>query len=184
MGFCKCICASLSLYLYVSLGCLHGVRLDPISCCQPALAAQMVRHLTPCGIRLASVFVYNFACFCICNSYICISEKSDPISCSSGCSDGRTPHTLRHHGVRSASEFVYNFLGPRGPLVLPLVNPYVRTQWKSGHLYIQAYMPHESSGDSSNQPIGHMGFPSRLPRDLKILRPWDLDTLGPWDIET
>ena len=29
--------------------------------------------------------------------------------------------------------------------------------------YIQAYMPHESSGDSSNQPIGHMGSPRRLP---------------------
>ena len=29
--------------------------------------------------------------------------------------------------------------------------------------YIQAYMPHESSGDSSNQPIGHMGSPGRLP---------------------
>ena len=28
---------------------------------------------------------------------------------------------------------------------------------------IQAYMPHESSGDSSNQPIGHMGSPRRLP---------------------
>ena len=27
------------------------------------------------------------------------------------------------------------FLGPRGPLVLPLVNPPVRLQWKSGHLY-------------------------------------------------
>ena len=32
------------------------------------------------------------------------------------------------------------FLGPRGPLVLPLVDPYVRTaQWKSGHLYTGIY---------------------------------------------
>ena len=29
--------------------------------------------------------------------------------------------------------------------------------------YIQAYMPHESSGDSSNQPDGPMGSPRRLP---------------------
>ena len=29
--------------------------------------------------------------------------------------------------------------------------------------YIQAYMPHKSSGDSSNQPIGHMRSPRRLP---------------------
>ena len=28
---------------------------------------------------------------------------------------------------------------------------------------IQAYMPHESSGDSSNQPDGPMGSPRRLP---------------------
>ena len=32
------------------------------------------------------------------------------------------------------------FLGPRGPLVLPLVNPPARTtQWKSGHLYTGIY---------------------------------------------
>ena len=57
------------------------------------------------------------------------------------------------------------FLGPRGPLVLPLVNPYTRTSARAKNLdtYIQAYMPHESSGDSSNQPIGHMGSPRRLP---------------------
>ena len=53
------------------------------------------------------------------------------------------------------------FLGPRGPLVLPLVDPYVRNE--NLDTYIQAYMPHESSGDSSNQPIGHMGSPRRLP---------------------
>ena len=29
--------------------------------------------------------------------------------------------------------------------------------------YIQAYMPYESSGDSSNQPDGPMGSPRRLP---------------------
>ena len=57
------------------------------------------------------------------------------------------------------------FLGPRGPLVLPLVDPYTRTPVRAKNLYtyIQAYMPHESSGDSSNQPIGHMGSPRRLP---------------------
>ena len=52
-------------------------------------------------------------------------------------------------------------LGPQGPLVLPLVNPPVRNE--NLDTYIQAYMPHESSGDSSNQPIGHMGSPRRLP---------------------
>ena len=31
------------------------------------------------------------------------------------------------------------FLGPRGPLVLPLVNPYARTRQKSGHLYTGIY---------------------------------------------
>ena len=53
------------------------------------------------------------------------------------------------------------FLGPRGPLVLLLVNPYTRAT--NLDTYIQAYMSHESSGDSSNQPIGHMGSPRRLP---------------------
>ena len=60
---------------------------------------------------------------------------------------------------------ISTFLGPRGPLVLPLVNPYVHpTALKIlTPIYIQAYMPHESSGDSSNQPIGHIGSPRRLP---------------------
>ena len=40
--------------------------------------------------------------------------------------------------------------GPREPLVLPLVNPPVRA--KNLDTYIQAYMPHESLGDSPNQP--------------------------------
>ena len=35
-------------------------------------------------------------------------------------------------------------LGPRRPLVLPLVELYVRPQEKSGSQYIQAYMPYES----------------------------------------
>ena len=41
----------------------------------------------------------------------------------------------------------------------------VRTPVRAKNLdtYIQAYMPHESSEDSSNQPIGHMGSPRRLP---------------------
>ena len=61
--------------------------------------------------------------------------------------------------------FICDFLGPRGPLVLPLVDPYTRTPVRAKNLdtYIQAYMPHESSGDSSNEPIGHMGSPRRLP---------------------
>ena len=61
--------------------------------------------------------------------------------------------------------YILSFLGPRGPLVLPLVNPPARTPVRAKNLdtYIQAYMPHESSGDSSNQPIGHMGSPRRLP---------------------
>ena len=56
---------------------------------------------------------------------------------------------------RSARASCTTFGGP--------ARPYTRTQWKSWHLYIQAYMPQESSGDSSNQPIGHMGSPRRLP---------------------
>ena len=54
------------------------------------------------------------------------------------------------------------FLGPRGPLVLPLVNPY-ELRNENLDTYIQAYMPHESSGDSSNQPDGPMGSPRCLP---------------------
>ena len=54
------------------------------------------------------------------------------------------------------------FLGPRGPLVLPPMGP-VRPALKIWITYIQAYMPHESSGDSSNQPDGPMGSPRRLP---------------------
>ena len=41
------------LLVFVSLGSLHGVRLDPISCCQADQAAQMVRHLTPHGITVS-----------------------------------------------------------------------------------------------------------------------------------
>ena len=52
------------------------------------------------------------------------------------------------------------FLGPRGPLVLPLVGP-VRPSVRPSALkiwitYIQAYMPYESCKDSSNQPYGPM----------------------------
>ena len=63
----------------------------------------------------------------------------------------------------SAAEL--NFLGLRGPLVLPLVDPDIRlpVRAKNFDTYIQAYMPHESSGDSSNQPDGPMGSPRRLP---------------------
>ena len=56
------------------------------------------------------------------------------------------------------------FLGPRRPLVLPLVDPPARTYaMKIWIQCIEAYMPHESSGDSSNQPDGPMGSPRRLP---------------------
>ena len=49
--------------------------------------------------------------------------------------------------------YILSFLGPRGPLVLPLVNPPARTPVRAKNLdtYIQAYMPHESSGYSSSQ---------------------------------
>ena len=53
-------------------------------------------------------------------------------------------------GLTSTRFPTQTFLGPRGPLVLPLVNPPARA--KNLDTYIQAYMPHESSGDSSNQP--------------------------------
>ena len=61
--------------------------------------------------------------------------------------------------------FLILFLGPRGPLVLPLVDPYTRPPIRAKNLdtYIQANMPHESSGDSSNQPDGPMGSPRHPP---------------------
>ena len=53
------------------------------------------------------------------------------------------------------------FLGPRGPHGIPLsVSPSARKIWIT---YIQAYMPHESSEDSSNQPDGPMGSPKCSP---------------------
>ena len=58
----------------------------------------------------------------------------------------------------------YLLLGPRGPLVPPLVDPSVyvsaRKIWIA---YIQAYMPQESSEDSLNQPNGPMGSPRSPP---------------------
>ena len=54
-------------------------------------------------------------------------------------------------------------LGPRGPLVLPLVELYVRPQEKSGSQYIQAYMPYESSKVSSNQTDGVRKSPVLCP---------------------
>ena len=50
----------------------------------------------------------------------------------------------------------------------PSVHPLVSPRRKVWITYIQAYMPHESSEDSSNQPDGPMGSP-RCP----------LDPLGP-----
>merc|ERR1711994_546262 len=53
-----------------------------------------------------------------------------------------------------------SFLGPRGPLVLPLMGPVpsrpIRPALKIWITYIQAYMPYESCKDSSNQPYGPM----------------------------
>ena len=48
---------------------------------------------------------------------------------------------------------------------------------KTGHLYTQVYMPHESSGDSSNQPDGPMGSP-RCPFDPLGPPPPPLSPLG------
>ena len=57
-----------------------------------------------------------------------------------------------------------SFLGPRGPRGIPVfISPSARKIWIT---YIQAYMPHESSEDSSNQPNGPMGSPRRLPNPL------------------
>ena len=67
-----------------------------------------------------------------------------------------------HGNVRHYLKRYKGFLGPRGPLVLPSMGP-VRPALKIWITYIQAYMPHESSGDSSNQPDGPMGSPRRLP---------------------
>ena len=85
---------------------------------------------------------------------------------------------IRHWRV-PASRPNPNFLGPRGPLVLPLVEcPSVRVQEKSGSQYIQAYMPYESSEVSSNQPDGTKGS-HRCPLDpLGPCRP------TPWPPET
>ena len=50
-------------------------------------------------------------------------------------------------------------LGLQGHVVLPLVDlpvcPFARKIWIT---YTQAYMPYESSEDSSNQPDGPMGY--------------------------
>ena len=73
--------------------------------------------------------------------------------------------TLCADQVSVHSFLLHKFLGPRGPLVLPLVNQSAMKIWIT---YTQAHMPHESSGDSSNQPNGPRGFP---------LHP--LDPLGP-----
>ena len=58
----------------------------------------------------------------------------------------------------------------------------VRTPDRAKNLdtYMQAYMPHESSGDSSNQPIGHMGSPRRLPEPPGAPRP-PPPPPPPWD---
>ena len=53
------------------------------------------------------------------------------------------------------------FLGPRGPLVLLSVGSSRSSARKIWITYIQAYMPHESWKDSSNQPYGPMGSPHR-----------------------
>ena len=71
-----------------------------------------------------------------------------------------------------------SFLGPRGPLVLTLADPPVRKK-NLDHLYTQAYMPYESSEDSSNQSDGTMGSPGLTPP----LTPWvplapQMDPLG------
>ena len=51
-----------------------------------------------------------------------------------------------------------DFLGPRGPLVLPLVDPFIPPSvLKIWITYIQAYMLYESSEDSLNQPNDPMG---------------------------
>ena len=48
---------------------------------------------------------------------------------------------FRKHGY---SRILIYFLGPRGPLVLPSVGPFVRPARKIWITYIQAYMPYES----------------------------------------
>ena len=59
--------------------------------------------------------------------------------------------TVTHRGTNA-------FLGPRGPLVLPLIGPVPSrpSALKIWITYIQAYMPYESCKDSSNQPYGPM----------------------------
>ena len=67
-----------------------------------------------------------------------------------------------------------HFLGPlKGPLVLPLVDP--KTRGRALKIWItclQAYIPYESSEDSSNQPDGPMGSPKH---DVS----WTVETMGP-----
>ena len=71
------------------------------------------------------------------------------------------PPTFRPCKLLSMSDFYIGFqvplyfLGPRGPLVLPLMGP-VPSALKIWITYIQAYMPYESCKDSSNQPYGPM----------------------------
>ena len=58
----------------------------------------------------------------------------------------------------------------------PSVHPLVSPRRKVWITYIQAYMPHESSEDSSNQPYGPMG---QLGCPLDPLRPPGNPQLSP-----
>ena len=60
------------------------------------------------------------------------------------------------------------FLGLRGPYGIPLSACLRRKIWIT---HIQAYMPHESSEDSSNQADGPKGSPKCPPWSLGIPRP-------------
>ena len=78
----------------------------------------------------------------------------------------KRPKKCRKIGMRAYSycDFcdksvrILQFLGPRGPLVLPLIGPVPSrpSALKIWITYIQAYMPYESCKDSSNQPYGPM----------------------------
>ena len=84
---------------------------------------------------------------------------------------------MNHADNQSFGSFFY-FLGPRESLVLPLVDPSARPCARQIWItYIQAFLPYESSEDSSYLPDDPIGSPRR-PHD-----PWDplaplIDPLG------
>ena len=62
------LCTILLVFVFVI--CIISEKSDPISCCQASCSDGWTPHTSwHHGVRSASVFLYNFACICIRNSY-------------------------------------------------------------------------------------------------------------------